>query len=410
VVTGPRGGKAVVGKGPAGGKGVAFKGPGGARGGAYKGPRGGAGAVVGKPGKGVVGGVRGPHGGAAVRARVPGYGSAGAVRGPYGNTAAVRRLPDGSTRVRVNGRDYYRYHYGGYPYYYHPYHDHGDVYYYPIYPPTGVWITTLPDGYVVRVIGGRTYYIYNETYYAYEVKNNRAGYTVVNAPASVVKQAEVPDPYVVLKRMSDYMALQKTFSAQATVSCDETLDTGMKICLSGKRQVYVNRPNQLKAELVGDEENKLAVYDGKKMTILDRSNNMYSEVAVPETIDKAFDTLATEYGMTMPLADLLYSDSYKVLSERTETGQYLGLHKVGKHDCHHLIFAQENVDWEIWILAGKMPLPRKIMVRYKKQPGSPRFTVILGNYNLSRTYSPGFFNFRPPANAQKIDMLPVAQR
>lgn len=343
-------------------------------------------------------------------ARAPGRGGVGAVRGPYGNTAAVRRLPNGSTRVRVNGRDYYRYHYGGYPYYYHPYHDHGDVYYYPIYPPTGGWITTLPDGYVVRIIDGRTYYIYNDTYYAYEVKNNRAGYTVVAPPASVVKQTEVPDPYVVLKRMSDYMALQKTFSAQATVSCDETLDTGMKICLSGKRQVYVNRPNQLKAELVGDEENKLAVYDGKQVTILDKSNNMYSEVAVPETIDKALDTLATEYGMTMPLADLLYSDSYKVLSERTETGQYLGLHKVSSSDCHHLLFSQENVDWEIWILAGKMPLPRKIMVRYKKQPGNPRFTVILGNYNLSRTYKSDFFKFRAPANAQKIDMLPVAQR
>ena len=76
------------------------------------------------------------------------------------------------------------------------------------------------------------------------------------------------------------------------------------------------------------------------MTVLDKAHNVYGHIEVPETIDAALDAILQDYGIVQPLADLLYSDVYAVLSEGITYGRYLGIHRAAGVPCHHLVFAQ----------------------------------------------------------------------
>ncbi len=51
----------------------------------------------------------------------------------------------------------------------------------------------------------------------------------------------------------------------------------------------------------------------------------------------------------MPLAELLYSDVYEGLTKNVQAGFYFGMSEVDGVPCHHLVFVQESIDWQVWI-------------------------------------------------------------
>ena len=331
------------------------------------------------------------------------------MRGPYGR-GAVARLPDGHVSVHLHGHPYYRHGWLWYRSYYYG----GTVVYTEVPAPVDAYIYELPSGHKVVVINGRKYYYYNRVYYVTKVKENRTVYMVVEAPATVtrtvvVSKASSPkDPFKVLQAMTEYLGKQKQLTLVARVTSDEVLDSGLKLQLSSQRTIKVSRPtNQVSAEMRGDKLNKSVLYDGKTLTFLDRSQMLYGVLSMPETIDEMLESLSKNYGMTLPLSDLFYTDAYKPLTENVQSGQYVGLHKAGDVACHHLAFTQDVIDWEIWIQAGEKPVPRKLVITYKSQPGTPRFAVDMLNWNMS-SISASAFDLKVPSNAARIEVLPVA--
>ena len=69
-------------------------------------------------------------------------------------------------------------------------------------------------------------------------------------------------------------------------------------------------------------------------------------VDAPDTIDATLDVITNEYGVTVPLIDLLYADPYPGLTDAVKTGQYIGVHTVDGQPCHHLLFTQQTINWE----------------------------------------------------------------
>jgi hypothetical protein len=80
---------------------------------------------------------------------------------------------------------------------------------------------------------------------------------------------------------------------------------------------------------------------------------------------------------------------------------------VGKVKCHHLAFRQKTIDWQIWIQDGDKPLPRKMVITYKRDAGGPQFTARLSRWNVKPKLSKDTFEFEPPADAKKVDLLKV---
>jgi hypothetical protein len=127
---------------------------------------------------------------------------------------------------------------------------------------------------------------------------------------------------------------------------------------------------------------------------------------VPASLDAAMDLMFETFGLTLPVGDLLYADPHAVLSEAVEYSSVLGVHGCGEKRCHHLLFTQETIDWQIWIETGPRPVPRKLVITYKQAPGSPQYEAQLSGWDFQPRLSEHAFTFHPPIGASKIEFLP----
>ena len=226
------------------------------------------------------------------------------------------------------------------------------------------------------------------------------------APASAAPVQPKADE--ILRQMSKYLAGAKQFSFQADDMIDELLDSGQKIQFSSTRRIAVRRPDRVSADIVGDLVNERVRYDGSTLTVLDIQQNVHGSIQVPDNIDETLDYIAQRFGITMPLADLLFSDPYKAVIGGVRFGQYVGLYDVQGAKCHHLAFRQEGLDWQIWIENGARPLPRKLVITYKATPGQPQYIAFLGKWNLSAQLPDTTFTLEIPEGVERIDLEAIA--
>jgi hypothetical protein len=211
----------------------------------------------------------------------------------------------------------------------------------------------------------------------------------------------------VLQNMSKYLAAAARFRFKAHDMVDEVLDNGQKIQFSNTRTIAVRRPDKVISTITGDLENRRAWYDGTTLAILDLNDNVYWAGEVPSNIDAMLDYVAEHFGVTLPLADLVFSDPYEAVIGGVRSGRYVGLHKVSSIECHHLAFQQDAIDWQIWIDSGDKPLPRKVVITYKALPGQPQYIAIFDEWNLSPQLPDELFVFEPPKGAEKIELMKI---
>lgn len=229
--------------------------------------------------------------------------------------------------------------------------------------------------------------------------------------AEAPKRAKAPDiePKAVetLQQMCDYLKNLQQFSVQAEITEDVLLTSGQRIQYARSVDASVRRPDRFRAESVGNTDNRLLVYDGKTITLLDRSKNVYTTIAAPSTIDAALEYAIQAFNLRAPLTDLISTKSYEYLTEGTLSGFYVGQSKVQGVPCHHLAFRQKDIDWQIWIENSPTPLPRKFLITDKKVQGL-QFTAVFTKWNTSPQFEEGLFTFVAPEKAEKIDILPAA--
>jgi hypothetical protein len=214
-----------------------------------------------------------------------------------------------------------------------------------------------------------------------------------------------PEAEKYLRAMSSYLGGLRSFTYQVEMFFDVVQEDGLRLQLSNQRKLSVLRPDKIAAETSGDTSNSNFYYDGKTVTVYDRTQKTYATVNVPGNIDAMLDDLHARFGIEQPLADFQFSDPYKVLTENVQSSMYLGLHYVGKVKCHHLAFRQRLLDWQIWIDAGDKPLPRKFVITFKRQIDEPQFIALIHRWDVDPTLNPGMFEFQPPPGTRKVDFL-----
>ena len=215
-----------------------------------------------------------------------------------------------------------------------------------------------------------------------------------------------PKALEILKQMCDYLKGLQQFSCQAEITEDLLLTTGQKIQLGKTVEVSVRRPDRMRAETQGDADNRQMIYDGKTITLLDRSRNVYTTIDAPPEIDAALNHAIQAFNLRAPLADLIYTKAYENLTGGVSSGFYSGLHKVQGVPCHHLAFRQKDIDWQIWIEDGPTPLPRKFLITDTKAKGL-QFTALFSKWNTSPQLEDALFTFVPPEKAEKIELRPA---
>jgi hypothetical protein len=229
--------------------------------------------------------------------------------------------------------------------------------------------------------------------------------------AEAPKKAPAPDIEAkageILKQMCDYLKNLQQFSVQAEITEDVLLTSGQRIQFGRNVEASVRRPDRLRAESVGDTDDRQLVYDGKTITLLDKTKNFYTTIAAPPELDAALEHTTQAFNLRAPLADLIYTKAYENLTEGVISGFYVGLSKVQGVPCHHLAFRQKDIDWQIWVEDGPTPVPRKFLITDKKAQGL-QFTAVFTKWNTSPQFEEGRFTFVVPEKAEKIDILPAA--
>jgi hypothetical protein len=212
-----------------------------------------------------------------------------------------------------------------------------------------------------------------------------------------------------LKKMSDFLAKLPRFALEAEETFDEIPDGQPRMELTNRRRIALVRPNRVATDATGDTLNRASWYDGKTVTVLDKEHNVYATIEAATTIDATLDKLEDEYGVSQPLIDILYADPYAVLTEGITYGRYLGIHQAAGVPCHHLVFAQATIEWQIWIDAGDQPLPRKLTITYVHEPGEPQYHATIGRWNLDPRFPEDLFTFEVPEGARKIDAKAITR-
>ena len=209
----------------------------------------------------------------------------------------------------------------------------------------------------------------------------------------------------VLRQMGDYLNTLEQFSTHLENSIDILMETGQKVQLGRSVDVSIKRPNLLRVDINGDVLSQQLFYDGKNITLYGKKVNYYATAKAPATIESAMDFAEQSFGLVAPAADLIYRNSYDILTKDIYSGGYVGLSTVSGVECHHLAFRSEETDWQIWIENSKTPLPRKFVITSKWIAGAPQFTALLSDWNVSSKHQDNLFTFVEPPGAVKIDFL-----
>ncbi len=217
----------------------------------------------------------------------------------------------------------------------------------------------------------------------------------------------------VVREMCTLLSGAQSFAVRADEIYDELLDVGVKIQFSNRRTVAVRRPNQAVGDVEGDEGHFTLWYNKDTVSAFDKRHNAYTVFGVPDELDEALDFMASEYDAVMPLADFVRTDCHDVLTGNALFGMYVGIHEVDGVRSHHVAFANDWLEWQLWIDAENDPLPRKIVINYKNEPGEPQYTAVLRAWNLNPDFPEGLFEFEPPDGARQMKAknfrLPLAR-
>ena len=203
--------------------------------------------------------------------------------------------------------------------------------------------------------------------------------------------ADEADARNLFKAMSDYMAAQKAISFQYDTNLEIVTKDQQKLALASSGTITLNRPDKIRVTRTGGFADVEFLFDGKTLTLLGKTANLYGQLEVPGTIDHLIDELRDKYGKPVPGADLLLSNINDALMATVVDVKDLGSGVIGGVECDHLAFRTNEVDWQIWIAQGDRPYPCRYVITSSMVDQAPQYSIDdQGLENRRRGWGRGF--------------------
>jgi hypothetical protein len=208
-----------------------------------------------------------------------------------------------------------------------------------------------------------------------------------------------------LKKATDFLTSLPRFHIKASIVYDVIQEDGRSLQYEKYGDVYLQRPDRFFAEVsLDDGRFRQMWYDGKMLSLAERSKNIYTRIKAPPTIDATLDMMEGLFKDPQPLSDLYYSD-LSPLDKLALEADVVGDSRVNDWPCTHLSFRGKTVDWQLWIEKGAKPFIRKLVISYREEPGTPQTVALLTLWETPNRFSEEMFTFIPPADSQWIDVL-----
>jgi hypothetical protein len=214
-----------------------------------------------------------------------------------------------------------------------------------------------------------------------------------------------PEATAILERAGALLRDLEAYTFHAQLSWSDVIFDGVKVRFGGTLDAAVRRPSSLHVEYVTDRDDKSVWYDGEGVTVLSADHDVFSKLAVSGSIDDALAFVRERHGVSLPLTNLLLSDPVADMDERLEFGYLLGTAWIDGVPCHHLLFLESGLHWQVWIDARERPVPRQVAITYIDVPGQPEFLATLSDWDFDAEFDPQRFTPKVPETATQIDWI-----
>ena len=210
------------------------------------------------------------------------------------------------------------------------------------------------------------------------------------------------DARAILKAMSDHLGAQSNIALTFDSAIEVITPELEKIQFTNSGEALLRRPDRLRARRIGGYSDAELVFDGRTVSILGRRLNGYAQFEAPGTVDQLIVALREGRGIALPGADLLLSRPYDVLIADVLEAKHIGHGIVGGVECEHLAFRNFDTDWQIWVRAGGLPIPCKMVITSKTLAGAPQYTVQVKEWTTGIEPAADAFAFVPPPGAERL--------
>jgi len=218
-----------------------------------------------------------------------------------------------------------------------------------------------------------------------------------------------PQAADLLTKACNALGSADAFSFHAEVLFDEVLPSAVKVQFAGEINFAVQRPDELAIEYQSDLGGKRLWYQDDTLTIFDQPHQMYASLKVPGSVDAMLDQVSRSQHLTLPLSDLAYSDPCQRIRKQIIYGGYIGVNDVKGVACDHLAFSSSKTDLQLWLDRSGKPVPRKVVINYRSQPGSPQYIAVLSDWKFPREIASNRFRADLPKDAKRINFLKVKE-
>ncbi|WP_181280655.1 DUF2092 domain-containing protein [Aphanothece hegewaldii] len=209
-----------------------------------------------------------------------------------------------------------------------------------------------------------------------------------------------------LNQFCNFLKAQQSFTFEIDVTYDNVLESGAKVQYSGYQKVWVQKPDRLRSDYIGDERQTRFYYDGKTFSLFTPPLNVYATRNAPSSLDQAVRYVDENYGLTIPMSNLVISDPCSAIESEFQKPLFIGNDLVNRVEGYHLLLIGQERDAQVWISKDEPPLLLKAIITYKNLPGSPQYTALFSNWNFKPLIPENTFIFVPPKDASKIEFLP----
>jgi hypothetical protein len=216
--------------------------------------------------------------------------------------------------------------------------------------------------------------------------------------------ADENDAKTLLKGMSDYLAAQETISLSYDSVYEVVSKDKQKLQLANSGTVKLSRPDKIHVTRSAGFADIELVFDGKTVSMVDKTENAYVQAEVPGSVDNLIDQLRDKFHRPLPAADLLGSNVYDVLMADVTEVKDLGSGVIGGTECDHLAFRTKELDWQIWIAQGEAPYPCRYVITTTQVDQAPQFTFQVREWKAGDGAVAGDFSFKAPAGAKALDV------
>ena len=218
-------------------------------------------------------------------------------------------------------------------------------------------------------------------------------------PAATAQEDEPAiDPHAreIAMNAANYLASRERLSFNWFISQDEIVDDKEKITYFRSGTIVLDRGSGFLAHTERGDTLRDYYFDGSVFSVASPNENFYASTEFKGGFDALVRTIQQRADTILPLWSMLSTDFPDRMMDSVVSGAYLGTTLIAGQPVHHLAFAQEELDWQVWISVEEdMPVPIMLIGTEHTVTGWPQYRAYFADWNMEPEITEGQFTYQP---------------